>query len=99
LVLTSRRGAEAPGAAELQSELEALGASVTLAACDVADRDAVAALLAEHTFTAVFHAAGVEQFAPFGELTQADFARTMAAKTGGAAHLDELLGAQELDAF
>ncbi|GHF46461.1 hypothetical protein GCM10010359_56190 [Streptomyces morookaense] len=99
LVLTSRRGADAPGAVELQAELEQLGASVSLAACDVADRDAVATLLAEHTFTAVFHAAGVEQFAPFGELTQADFARTMAAKTGGATHLDELLGEQELDAF
>uniref|UniRef100_UPI003C7E812B type I polyketide synthase n=1 Tax=Streptomyces sp. XH2 TaxID=3412483 RepID=UPI003C7E812B len=99
LVLAGRRGAEAPGAAALKAELEDLGARVTLAACDVADRDAVAALLAEHTFTSVFHAAGVEQFAPFDELTPADFARTIAAKAGGAAHLDELLGDQELDAF
>ncbi|QLE75754.1 SDR family NAD(P)-dependent oxidoreductase [Streptomyces rectiverticillatus] len=99
LVLTSRRGADAPGAAALQAELEELGARVTLAACDVADRDAVAALLAEHTVTSVFHAAGVEQFAPFDELTAADFARTVAAKAGGAAHLDELLGDRELDAF
>ncbi|NJP83128.1 KR domain-containing protein, partial [Streptomyces sp. AA8] len=92
LVLAGRRGADAPGAAGLKAELEELGARVTLAACDVADRDAVAALLAEHTFTSVFHAAGVEQFAPFDELTPADFARTIAAKAGGAAHLDELLG-------
>ncbi|MGK5546562.1 type I polyketide synthase, partial [Streptomyces sp. URMC 127] len=99
LVLTSRRGAGAPGAAGLKAELEELGARVTLAACDVADRDAVAALLAEHTFTSVFHAAGVEQFAPFEELTPADFARTLAAKAAGAAHLDELLGDRELDAF
>nr|WP_229899094.1 type I polyketide synthase [Streptomyces hiroshimensis] len=99
LVLTSRRGPAAPGAAGLVAELEELGARVTLAACDVADRDAVAALLAEHTFTSVFHAAGVEQFAPFDELTPADFARTSAAKAGGAAHLEELLGNQELDAF
>ncbi|MGX6744519.1 type I polyketide synthase [Streptomyces xantholiticus] len=99
LVLTSRRGTDAPGAAGLTAELEELGARVTLAACDVADRDAVAALLAEHTFTSVFHAAGVEQFAPFDELTPADFARTIAAKAGGAAHLDELLGDRELDAF
>ncbi|MBF6047269.1 SDR family NAD(P)-dependent oxidoreductase [Streptomyces sp. NRRL B-1677] len=99
LVLTSRRGADAPGAAALKAELEELGARVTLAACDVADRDAVAALLAEHDFTSVFHAAGVEQFAPFDELTPADFARTSAAKAGGAAHLDELLGDRELDAF
>ncbi|MER5466954.1 SDR family NAD(P)-dependent oxidoreductase, partial [Streptomyces sp. NPDC002668] len=99
LVLTSRRGADAPGAAGLKAELEELGARVSLAACDVADRDAVAALLAEHTFTSVFHAAGVEQFAPFDELTPADFARTIAAKADGAAHLDELLGDRELDAF
>ncbi|WP_439794829.1 type I polyketide synthase [Streptomyces agglomeratus] len=99
LVLTSRRGADAPGATALKDELEELGARVTLAVCDVADRDAVAALLAEHTFTSVFHAAGVGQLAPFDELTPADFARTVAAKAHGAAHLDELLGDRELDAF
>ncbi|MFF3411450.1 type I polyketide synthase [Streptomyces sp. NPDC002742] len=99
LVLTGRRGADAPGATRLKDELEELGARVTLAVCDVADREAVAALLAEHTFTSVFHAAGVEQSAPFDELTPADFARTVAAKARGAAHLDELLGDRELDAF
>ncbi|MGW3208922.1 type I polyketide synthase [Streptomyces sp. NPDC001135] len=99
LVLTSRRGPDAPGATALKAELEELGARVTLAVCDVADRDAVAALLTEHTFTSVFHTAGVEQLAPFDDLTPADFARTVAAKAGGAAHLDELLGDRELDAF
>ncbi|WP_177330179.1 SDR family NAD(P)-dependent oxidoreductase, partial [Streptomyces sp. F-1] len=99
LVLTSRRGADAPGATALKAELEELGTRVTLAACDVADRDAVAALLAGHTFTSVFHAAGVEQFGPFDALTPDDFARTVAAKARGAAHLDELLGDRELDAF
>ncbi|MEV0416583.1 SDR family NAD(P)-dependent oxidoreductase, partial [Streptomyces sp. NPDC050448] len=46
LLLVSRRGAEAPGTADLHEELTALGAEVTLAACDVSDRDALAALLA-----------------------------------------------------
>ena len=64
LVLTSRRGLDAPGAAELKAELEELGAAVTVAACDVAERDAVAALLGElaaagRSPRAVFHAAGV----------------------------------------
>ncbi|MER7915696.1 MULTISPECIES: type I polyketide synthase [unclassified Streptomyces] len=99
LVLTSRHGADAPGAPALAAELAELGARVTLAACDLADRDAVAALLAEHTCTAVFHAAGVPQFTPFGELTADDFARTLAAKAHGATHLDDLLGDRDLDAF
>ncbi|MET9418358.1 type I polyketide synthase [Streptomyces klenkii] len=99
LVLTSRRGEAAPGAAALRAELEALGARVTLAACDVADRDAVAALLAEHTLTAVVHTAGVADTGMVDDTTPAAFAAALAAKAGGAAHLDELLGDQELDAF
>ncbi|MEU0437441.1 type I polyketide synthase, partial [Streptomyces sp. NPDC006290] len=46
LLLVSRRGGDAPGAAELTSELAELGAQVVWAACDVADRAALAALLA-----------------------------------------------------
>ncbi|WP_449335117.1 type I polyketide synthase [Streptomyces klenkii] len=99
LVLAGRRGEAAPGAAALRAELEALGARVTLAACDVADRDAVAALLAEHTFTAVVHTAGVADAGMLDDTTPAAFAAALAAKAGGAAHLDELLGDQELDAF
>ncbi|MEU7500070.1 type I polyketide synthase [Streptomyces griseofuscus] len=99
LVLTSRRGADAPGAAALRDELAALGAHVTLAACDMADRDAVAALLAEHTFTAVVHTAGVADSGILDATTADAFAAALAAKADGAAHLDELLGDQELDAF
>ncbi|MGB3443400.1 MAG: SDR family NAD(P)-dependent oxidoreductase [Actinophytocola sp.] len=98
LVLTSRRGADAPGAAELAAELTALGATVSIAACDVADRAALAALLDEHPVTAVFHAASALPVpVPIGDTTVADFTATGRAKIDGARHLDELTG--DLDAF
>ncbi|MEL3951408.1 type I polyketide synthase, partial [Streptomyces sp. LNU-CPARS28] len=104
LVLTSRRGPDAPGADELQAELEEVGAKVTVAACDVADRDAVAALLGRlvedgHTLRSVFHAAGVGQGQPLAETTAADIAGVLEAKVAGAAHLDALLDTDALDAF
>ncbi|MGW3233864.1 type I polyketide synthase, partial [Kitasatospora sp. NPDC001095] len=99
VVLTSRRGLDAPGAVELREELRSLGAEVTVAACDVADRAAVEALLAEHAFTAVVHAAGVDRATPLGTTTVEEFAEVLAAKVDGAAHLDELFGDTELDAF
>ncbi|WP_436840484.1 type I polyketide synthase [Streptomyces flavofungini] len=103
LVLTSRRGPDAPGAAELRAELEDLGAKVTVAACDVADRDALARLLAaipaDAPLSAVVHAAGLGQDLTIDETGPEDFAEIVAAKTAGAAHLDDLLGDTPLDAF
>ncbi|MDQ0841395.1 type I polyketide synthase [Streptomyces sp. V1I6] len=104
LVLVSRRGADAPGAAEIEAELSALGVAVTLAACDVADRAALEALVAQlaadgSPVRTVVHAAGVSQ--PPG--TGSDlpgFARVVAAKTAGAVHLDAIFDAPDsLDAF
>ncbi|PYC77517.1 6-deoxyerythronolide-B synthase, partial [Streptomyces tateyamensis] len=104
LLLTSRRGLAAEGAAELAEQLRGLGAEVTVAACDVADRAAVAELLAavpaQYPLTAVVHAAGVAQrLAPLEELTLDEFAEVGHAKIQGARHLDELLGDTELAAF
>ncbi|MCW7947454.1 polyketide synthase, partial [Streptomyces hygroscopicus] len=99
LVLTSRRGMGAPGAGELKSELETLGSRVTVAECDVADREALATLLAEHPVDAVVHTAGVDQLEALEDMTLGSFAEVLSAKAAGALHLDELLADRELDAF
>ncbi|MFD8252989.1 type I polyketide synthase [Streptomyces werraensis] len=101
LVLTSRRGPDAPGAGELAAELRALGAEVTVAACDVADRDALAALLAEHPPTAVFHTAGVLADGVIDTVSADDLRDVRAPKADAARHLHELtsVGGLELDAF
>ncbi|MFI2214644.1 type I polyketide synthase, partial [Streptomyces sp. NPDC020141] len=108
VVLAGRRGPGAPGAEALIAEISAHGARATAVACDVTDRDAVSALLARiaddteasgSPLTAVFHTAGAGQFAPLAETRPEDVADVVAAKTLGAAHLDELLAGAELDAF
>ncbi|GAB3823380.1 type I polyketide synthase [Dactylosporangium cerinum] len=103
LVLTSRRGLDAPGAAELVDELTALGVVVSVVACDVADRDALAAVLtaipAEHPLTAVIHAAGVGTAAPLTELDPDALSDTVRGKVAGAVNLDELTADLPLERF
>ncbi|MEU6540478.1 type I polyketide synthase [Streptomyces sp. NPDC047000] len=99
LTLTSRRGPAAPGAADLAAELEALGAEVTVVACDMADRDAVAALLTARPAEAVFHAAGVLDDDLIGSLTPDRVAAVLAAKATAADHLDALTRDSDLSAF
>ncbi|WP_425473870.1 SDR family NAD(P)-dependent oxidoreductase [Saccharothrix saharensis] len=93
LLLVSRRG-HAP---EPAADLRALGADVTVAACDVADRDALAALLAEHPVKAVVHAAGVVDNAVITALTPEQVDRVLRPKVDAAWNLHELTG--DLDAF
>ncbi|MFE4645116.1 type I polyketide synthase, partial [Streptomyces sp. NPDC056730] len=99
LLLVSRRGATAEGAEELRDGLVALGAEVTFAACDVADRDAVAALLAEHPVTAVVHTAGVLDDATIGSLTPERIDGVFRPKVDAAWHLHELTRDLDLSAF
>ncbi|OIJ85474.1 hypothetical protein BIV25_44045 [Streptomyces sp. MUSC 14] len=104
LVLTSRRGPEAPGAGELEAELTGLGCRVTVAACDVADREALAAVLdgipAESPLTAVVHTAGaVDQARPLTQMDADEAVELMHAKVVGAENLHDLLGTCPLDAF
>ncbi|MFI7671290.1 type I polyketide synthase [Nocardia sp. NPDC049526] len=99
LLLVSRRGERADGAAELATELSGYGAEVRIAACDVTDRDALADLLAEHPLTGVVHAAGVLDDGTFHTLTADQVDRVFAPKADAAWHLHELTRDMNLSAF
>ncbi|WP_461088045.1 type I polyketide synthase, partial [Streptomyces deserti] len=103
LLLVSRGGDRADGAAELVTELTGLGARVRVAACDVSDRDAVRALLdaipAELPLTAVIHAAGVVDDSTIAGLTAEQVDRVLAPKADAALHLHELTQHLTLSAF
>ncbi|MFJ7071083.1 SDR family NAD(P)-dependent oxidoreductase, partial [Streptomyces sp. NPDC101115] len=99
LLLVSRRGPDAPGAAELAAELTGSGAEVTLAACDTGDRDALARLLSDVRLTAVVHAAGVLDDGVITALTPERLDTVLAAKATAARNLHELTVDQDLAAF
>ncbi|MFC6834711.1 type I polyketide synthase, partial [Streptomyces goshikiensis] len=103
LVLTSRRGLDAPGAAELVAELSGLGVDVSVVACDAADRDALRALLEVEAegLTAVVHTAGVLDDGVLDALTPERFEGVLRAKATSALNLHELTGELgiELSAF
>ncbi|MFJ1709915.1 SDR family NAD(P)-dependent oxidoreductase, partial [Kitasatospora sp. NPDC088346] len=99
LVLTSRRGLDAPGAVELRDELSELGVTVTVAACDVADREALAELLSAHRLSAVFHTAGVLDDGVVDGLTAERFATVARPKVDAARNLHELTADHDLTAF
>ncbi|MEU5032240.1 type I polyketide synthase [Streptomyces milbemycinicus] len=101
LLLVSRRGERAQGAAELVEEVRGLGAEVTVAACDVTDRAALAELLAEHPVTSIFHTAGIAAHGFLTDLDPAELGDQMGARVVGARHLDELTAelGLDLDAF
>ncbi|MFD7862992.1 type I polyketide synthase [Streptomyces sp. NPDC059783] len=103
LLLISRSGPAAPGAAELEAELTGLGAEVTVAACDAADRDALRRLLdavpAAHPLTAVVHAAGVVDDGVITSLTPERIDGVLAPKADAAVNLHALTAELDLDAF
>ncbi|MEU4836594.1 SDR family oxidoreductase, partial [Streptosporangium sp. NPDC023615] len=93
LLLLSRRGPEAPGAAELRQELTELGATVTIAACDAADPTALAETLRtipdEHPLAAVVHSAGTVQDGTLTHLTQDQLRTVVSSKVDAAWNLHE----------
>ena len=104
LLLASRRGEQSPGAAELAAELTGLGARVAVAACDVADRDALAAAAGRRpggppADRGVVHAAGVLDDGVLVSLTPERLDRVLRPKTDAAVNLHELTRDLDLTAF
>ncbi len=103
LVLTSRRGMEAPGVAELKAELEELGVSVTIAACDVTDLRSLSKVLDaipnEAPLRGVIHCSGVLEDASLMTQSSESLANALAPKIRGAWNLHKLTQQSELDFF
>ena len=103
LVLTSRSGAAAPGAAALVAGLAQAGVPVTVAACDAADRAALAGLLArvsaDGPLTGVVHLAGVVDDGVTGSLTPERVDAVMRPKADAAWNLHQLTAGLDLDSF
>src|SRR5947209_200161 len=103
LVLIGRRGSDAPGAPELAAALSAAGAEVSIAACDAADRVALAKVLADipvqHPLSAVIHTAGVLDDAVVTSLTPERVDAVLRAKVDTAWNLHELTKDSNLSAF
>jgi polyketide synthase 12 len=114
LVLLSRRGGRADTArgadgggvgtvAELTAELSALGAHVRVVACDAAERDALAEVLAqipdEHPLTGVVHAAGVVADATVETMTPERLDEVLRPKVDAVLHLHELTRDMDLPLF
>ncbi|MFT3864033.1 MAG: SDR family NAD(P)-dependent oxidoreductase [Solirubrobacterales bacterium] len=103
LILVSRRGAEAEGAAELRAGLEALGATVEIHACDVADRPAVEALVGgidpDHPLGTVVHCAGLLDDGLIETLDRGRLDRVMAPKALGAWNLHRATADLDLERF
>ncbi|CAM5277716.1 Polyketide synthase OS=Streptomyces fumanus OX=67302 GN=GCM10018772_36640 PE=4 SV=1 [Streptomyces fumanus] len=103
LLLTSRSGPRADGAAELERELTALGARVRIAACDVSYWDAVAALLStvspDAPLNGVVHSAGALDDGVLTALTAERLDTVLAAKADAAQHLHDLTRHLDLALF
>ncbi len=103
VVLVSRAGADADGAVELVGQLHEAGAQVSLEACDVADRDSVAAMLARvpttYPLRGIIHAAGILDDGLISSLTPERVDAVLRAKVDGAWNLHELTQDRGLSAF
>ncbi|WP_335984498.1 SDR family NAD(P)-dependent oxidoreductase, partial [Streptomyces sp. CA2R106] len=92
LVLVSRSGLGAPGAADLAAELADAGCRVEVMACDVADREQLTELISslDAPLVGVVHAAGVLDDGLLASMTSEQLERVVRPKLESALLLDEL---------
>jgi pimaricinolide synthase PimS1 len=103
LLLVSRRGPAAAGAQELVADLAKLDCRAHVVACDVSDREQLAALLEgvseQPEVGAVIHAAGVLEDGTIETLTGEQLERVVRPKLDAAWYLHELTKERELSQF
>ncbi|KAI0602189.1 hypothetical protein F4775DRAFT_227770 [Biscogniauxia sp. FL1348] len=103
LVLTSRRGMEAPKADALVTELSELGVRVTVIATNIADPESVKSLMAtfskDRPLRGVVHAAGVSDSGVLLAMTPERCARALEPKVCGAWLLHQSTHNMDLDLF
>ncbi|MGC4892104.1 SDR family NAD(P)-dependent oxidoreductase, partial [Micromonospora sp. DT227] len=101
LVLVSRQGPAAPGADALVERLSGLGASVSMVACDVTDRDQVVRLVAgvAGRLAGVVHTAGVLDDGVVSSISAERLANVLAPKATAAWWLHEATRHLDLDLF
>ncbi|WP_082129469.1 type I polyketide synthase [Mycobacterium haemophilum] len=103
VVLVSRAGADVDGVAELIGQLHESGAQVSVEACDVADRDSVAAMLARipttYPLRGIIYAAGILDDGLISSLDPERVDAVLRAKVDGAWNLHELTQDRDLSAF
>ncbi|PSK80296.1 phosphopantetheine binding protein, partial [Murinocardiopsis flavida] len=103
LLLVSRSGGDSADAAPFLAELAEAGAAPVAAACDVADHDALAALIAgipaERPLRGVVHAAGTISDGVMESLTAEQIDTVFRPKVDAAANLHDLTRDRDLSAF
>jgi NADP-dependent 3-hydroxy acid dehydrogenase YdfG/acyl carrier protein len=99
LLVVSRSGGSAESRTELEAAVAGFDVELVVAACDVADREALARLLAEHPVDAVVHTAGVLDDRLLDTLTPESLEIVLRPKLAAARNLHELTRERDLSAF
>jgi acyl transferase domain-containing protein/acyl carrier protein len=104
LALLSRRGGSTPEAREALVQMEARGVTARAFACDVADSNALGAVLSQieadlPPLSGVVHAAMVIEDALIRDMTREQLHRVLAPKSVGARNLHEATRTRKLDFF